>query len=78
LPDESESYHAFGAIAGKFGKPVYPVDWTYSGGKDAAGTNFRRVKSSIDKNKYLAFNNGEEVFPSDHYPVVSEYTFKQE
>jgi hypothetical protein len=78
LPDESESYHAFGAIEGKFGKPVYPVDWTYSGGKDAAGTDFRRVKSVIDKNKYQGYSNSEEVFPSDHYPIVSEYTFASE
>lgn len=78
LPDDSETFHNFGEIAGKFGKPVYPVDWTYSGGKDGKGTGFRRVSSSIDKNKYLNFANGEEVFPSDHYPVVSEYTFSEE
>ncbi len=78
LPDESESYHAFGILAGEFGKPIYPVDWTYSGGKDTSGTALRRVKSAIDKNKYLAYANGEEVFPSDHYPIVSEYTFKAE
>ncbi|NRA22929.1 MAG: hypothetical protein HRU08_00285 [Oleispira sp.] len=78
LPDDSESYHAFGNIAGQFGKPVYPVDWTYSGGKDAEGTDFRRIKSIIDKNKYLGYANGEEVFPSDHYPIVSEYTFTSE
>jgi hypothetical protein len=78
LPDESESYHAFGEIAGKFGKPVYPVDWTYSGGKDTTGNAFRRTKSVIDKNKYQGYSNSEEVFPSDHYPIVSEYTFKAE
>ena len=78
LPDESESYHAFGEIEGKFGKPVYPVDWTYSGGKDSEGTTFRRTKSSIDKNKYQGYSNSEEVLPSDHYPIVSEYTFKAE
>jgi len=38
----------------------------------------RRIKSSIDKNKYLGYANGGEVFPSDHYPIVSEYTFKPE
>lgn len=78
LPDESESFHAFGTISGKLGKPIYPVDWTYSGGKDATGTDFLRVKSSIDKNKYQGYANGEEVFPSDHYPIVSEYTFPSE
>lgn len=76
LPDASETFHNFGAIEGKFGKPVYPVDWTYSGGKDSSGTEFRRVKSSIDKAQYLNYPNGEEVYPSDHYPVVTEYTFK--
>lgn len=78
LPDDSETFHNFGEINGQFGKPVYPVDWTYSGGKDAQGTEFRRVKSVIDKNKYLNFANGEEVFPSDHHPVVTDYTFATE
>ena len=78
LPDDSETFHNFGEIEGKFGQPVYPVDWTYSGGKDAQGTEFRRVSSSIDKDKYLNFANGELVWPSDHYPIVSEYTFSEE
>jgi len=78
LPDDSETYHNFGEIQGKFGKPQYPVDWTYSGGKDSEGTKFRRVSSVIDKNQYQGYENGELVYASDHYPVITEYTFSEE
>jgi hypothetical protein len=78
LPDDSETFHDFGNVRGEFGAPIYPVDWTYSGGKDAAGTALHRVSSVIDKKRYANYPNGEQVWPSDHYPLVSEYTFATE
>lgn len=78
LPDDSETFHDFGNIAGGFGNPKYPVDWTYSGGQDAEGAPFRRVTSVIDKAQYPGAENGELVYPSDHYPVITDYTFSSE
>jgi len=73
--DDSETYHNYGQISGVFGSPVYPVDWTYSGGQDAEGLEFRRISSSIDKNQYLDYANGQLIYASDHYPLVTEYSF---
>ncbi|CAM3754918.1 hypothetical protein [Parendozoicomonas haliclonae] len=76
LPDESETFHNFGKIAGRFGSPVYPIDWTYSMGHASDGKGLTRKKSAIDKTMHQGYRNGGLVYPSDHYPVITDYSFQ--